>query len=192
MTDTAQISFSFPAIRSKKVTCAFDFDAITSDSGVLLLAQAERRLGIVDRLAALIPDGRDPSRVLHSLSNILRARVLAIAAGYEDADDLDALRHDPAFMMALGNPCLRGRQRTAGRLRPVSRPDAVRQGNQGPCPQPHPAHPQSLAGHPDHSARQTKINPRDTANGRPLPDRSNDGRMPLRSRLKTDLMNNPG
>ena len=56
--------------------------AITSDAGVLLLAQAERRLGIVDRLAALIPDGRDPSRVLHSLSDILRARVLAIAAGY--------------------------------------------------------------------------------------------------------------
>ena len=102
MTDPAQISFSYPAIRSKKVTGAFDGGAITSDAGVLLLAQAERRLGIVDRLAALISDGRDPSRVLHSLSDILRARVLAIACGYEDADDLDALRHDPAFMMALG------------------------------------------------------------------------------------------
>ena len=102
MTDPAQISFSFPAIRSKKVTAAFDGGAITSDAGVLLLAQAERRLGIVDRLTALIPDGRDPSRVLHTVSDILRARVLAIACGYEDADDLDALRHDPAFMMALG------------------------------------------------------------------------------------------
>ena len=102
MTDPAQISFSFPVIRSKKVTCAFDGGAITSDAGVVLLAQAEKRLGIVDRLAALIPDGRDPARVRHGLSDILRARVLAIAAGYEDADDLDALRHDPAFMMALG------------------------------------------------------------------------------------------
>lgn len=102
MTDPTQIFFSFPVVRSKKVTCAFDGGAITSDAGVLLLAQAERRLGIVDRLAALIPDGRDPSRVLHSLSDILRARVLAIACGYEDADDMDALRHDPAFMMALG------------------------------------------------------------------------------------------
>lgn len=102
MTDPAQISFSFPAVRSKKVTCAFDGGAITSDAGVLLLARAERRLGIVDRLAALIPDGRDPARVRHGLPDILRARVLAIACGYEDADDLDALRHDPAFMMALG------------------------------------------------------------------------------------------
>ena len=102
MTDPTQISFSFPAIRAKKVTAAFDGGAITSDGGVLLLAQAERGLGIVDRLAALVPDGRDPARVTHSLADILRARVLAIASGYEDADDLDALRHDPAFMMALG------------------------------------------------------------------------------------------
>jgi len=102
MTDPAPLSLSFPAIRAKKVTSAFDGGAITSDAGVLLLAQAERRMGIVDRLAALIPDDRDPARVVHSLADILRARVLAIAAGYEDADDLDALRHDPAFMMALG------------------------------------------------------------------------------------------
>ena len=56
------------------------------------LAEAERKLGIAKRLAALFPDGRDPTRVLHALADILRARMLAIAAGYEDADDLDALR----------------------------------------------------------------------------------------------------
>ena len=102
MTDPATLSLSFPAIRSKKVTGAFDGGAITSDAGVLLLAQAERRMGIVDRLAVLIPDDRNLARVVHGLADILRARVLAIAAGYEDANDLDALRHDPAFMMALG------------------------------------------------------------------------------------------
>ena len=102
MTDTAQVSLSFPAIRSKKVTGTFDGGAITSDAGVLLLSRAEQRMGIAGRLAALIPDRRDPTRVTHRLADILRARVLAIAAGYEDADDLDALRHDPAFMMALG------------------------------------------------------------------------------------------
>ena len=102
MTDPAPLSLSFPAIRSKKVTGAFDGGAITSDAGVLLLAQAERRMGIVDRLAVLIPDDRNLARVVHGLADILRARVLAIAAGYEDANDLDALRHDPAFMMALG------------------------------------------------------------------------------------------
>ena len=80
MTDPAPLSISFPAIRSKKVTGAFDGGAITSDAGVLLLAQAERRMGIVDRLAVLIPDDRNPARVVHGLADILRARVLAIAA----------------------------------------------------------------------------------------------------------------
>ena len=102
MTDLAPAFPSMPALSGKKVSAAFDGGRITSDGGVLLLAEAERKLGIADRLAALIPDRRDPSRVLHGLGDILQARILAIAAGYEDADDLDALRHDPAFKMALG------------------------------------------------------------------------------------------
>ena len=102
MTDPAPLFPGLPALSGKKVSAAFDGGRITSDGGVLLLAEAERKLAIADRLAALIPDRRDPSRVLHPLGDILRARILAIAAGYEDADDLDALRHDPAFKMALG------------------------------------------------------------------------------------------
>jgi hypothetical protein len=68
----------------------------------LLLAQAEREMGICGQLAACITDPRDPARVIHSVDDILRARVLAIACGYEDADDLDALRDDPGFRLALG------------------------------------------------------------------------------------------
>lgn len=102
MTDDSAPSFSFPAICRKKVTAAFDGGRLTSDGGVLLLAQAERRLGLADRLAACIADPRDQSRVIHDLGDILRARMLAIACGYEDADDLDTLRHDPGFKLALG------------------------------------------------------------------------------------------
>lgn len=94
--------FGFPAIGRKKITAAFDGGRITSDGGVLLLAQAERAIGICNRIAACIADPRDPSRVVHDLSDILRARTLAIACGYEDADDLDALRDDPGFRLALG------------------------------------------------------------------------------------------
>lgn len=102
MTEIAPVFPSFPAISGKKVTAAFDGGRITSDGGVLLLAQAERRLGICRRLAALMPDERDPARVRHEVEDMLRARSLAIGAGHEDADDLDDLRHDPAFKMALG------------------------------------------------------------------------------------------
>ena len=68
----------------------------------MLLAAAARRMGIAGKLAAVIPDGRDPTRVVHPLPEILLARVLAIACGYADADDLDRLRADPAFKLACG------------------------------------------------------------------------------------------
>jgi hypothetical protein len=102
MIDDSVVRFGFPAICRKKVTAAFDGGRLTSDGGVLLLAQAERKMQICNQLAACIADPRDPSRVVHSLDDILRARVLAITCGYEDADDLDTLRDDPGFRLALG------------------------------------------------------------------------------------------
>jgi hypothetical protein len=100
--DDNRACFGFPAIGRKKVSAAFDGGRLTSDGGVLLLGQAERQMGIADRLAACIADPRDQSRVIHGKADILRARMLAIACGYEDANDLDALRHDPGFKLALG------------------------------------------------------------------------------------------
>ena len=102
MTENTLRPFAFPAVRGKKLTAAFDGGRITSDGGVMLLSAAERRLGLVDRLAAVIRDPRDPDRIIHSLTDILRARIFAIACGYEDADDLDRLRSDPAFKLACG------------------------------------------------------------------------------------------
>jgi len=101
MIDIAPVFPLLPAVSGKKVSAAFDGGRITSDGGVLLLASTRARR-ICARLAALVPDGRDPTRTRHSVADIFLARSLAIAAGYEDADDLDDLRHDPAFKMALG------------------------------------------------------------------------------------------
>ncbi|HEU0216857.1 MAG TPA: IS1380 family transposase [Stellaceae bacterium] len=102
MSDDNLLPFSFPAVERRKVTAAFDGGRLSSDGGVMLLAQADRRLGLADRLARVIPDGRDRQRVTHLLPDILRARIFAIACGYEDADDLDRLRCDPAFKLACG------------------------------------------------------------------------------------------
>ncbi|ABS70275.1 hypothetical protein Xaut_5077 (plasmid) [Xanthobacter versatilis] len=68
----------------------------------MLLAMAERRLGIAERLARAFPDRRDPSRITHTLADMIRARTFAIACGYEEADNLDCLRTDPAFKLACG------------------------------------------------------------------------------------------
>jgi Transposase DDE domain group 1 len=102
MFEDTLLPFAFPAVGGKKIVAAFDGGRLTSDGGVMLLAAAERRLGIVDKLAALITDPRDPNLVTHSVADILRARVFAIACGYEDGNDLDHLRTDPGFKLACG------------------------------------------------------------------------------------------
>lgn len=102
MTDDTLLPFSFPVACAEKITAAFDDGRITSDGGIMLLAAAERRLKLAGKLAAAIRDPRDPARVRYSLTDILRARVFAIACGYEDANDLDRLRNDPAFKLACG------------------------------------------------------------------------------------------
>ncbi len=102
MTDTTIPPFAFPAVARKKVTADFDGGRLTSDGGVMLLAMAERRLGIAQRLARCFPDARDPARITHTLADMIRARVFAIACGYEDANDLEYLRKDPAFKLACG------------------------------------------------------------------------------------------
>ena len=89
-------------VGGKPVHVTFDGGRLTSDAGVLVLAEIERRLGIAERLARCIEDPRAPERVRHGLAEMIRFRALLIAAGYADANDCDALRADPAFKMAVG------------------------------------------------------------------------------------------
>lgn len=89
-------------VDGKHVQVAFDGGLQSSDGGVLLLREVDRRLGLAERLAACIPDWRDPESISHALAEMLRFRMFAIAAGYEDADDCDSLRRDPIFKLALG------------------------------------------------------------------------------------------
>jgi len=89
-------------VRGKPLIGRVDGGQLSSDAGVLALREVERRLGIAERLAARIDDPRPAQRVRHEVGDVLRFRVPMIAAGYEDADDADSLRHDPAFEPALG------------------------------------------------------------------------------------------
>jgi len=100
--DDTVLPFSLPNISKKKVTAAFDGGTISSDGGVFLLAGADKRLGLTEALASVFPDHRDPTQISHSIADILRERIFAIACGYPDGNDLDTLRADPAFKMACG------------------------------------------------------------------------------------------
>jgi len=102
MTDDSSLTFFLPAVCRKKVTAAFDGGRLSSDSGVILLSLAERRRAIARTLAALIDDPRDPAHITHTVEDVLRARVLAIACGYPDGNDFHFLRSDPAFKLACG------------------------------------------------------------------------------------------
>jgi hypothetical protein len=88
-------------VGGKPLIARFDGGQLSSDGGLLALREVERRLGIADRLAGCIDDPRAPGRVRHGLAAILRFRMLMIAAGYEDGNDADGLRHDPVFKLAL-------------------------------------------------------------------------------------------
>jgi len=85
----------------KPIVARFDGGLLSSDGGLLALREVERRLGLAERLAACIDDPRLPERVRHGVAEILRFRMLMIAAGYEDGNDADSLRHDPIFKLAL-------------------------------------------------------------------------------------------
>ena len=88
-------------VADRAIIARFDGGLLSSDGGVLALREVERRLGLADRLAACIDDPRAPERVRHGLAEIIRFRMLMIAAGYEDGNDADSLRHDPVFKLAL-------------------------------------------------------------------------------------------
>ena len=103
MSEDIPLPFDLPSVGRKKVSVGFDGGMLSSDAGVVVLRGVERRLGLADRLASCIREWRKPERIEHPLAEMLRLRMLAIAAGYEDADDCDFLRHDPIFKMAVGH-----------------------------------------------------------------------------------------
>lgn len=102
MTQTAPFLPGLSPVRGKPLTATFDGGRMSSDGGVILLREIALRLGIAQRITKALPDIRDPMRVVHSYADMALARMMAIAAGYEDCDDLDVLRVDPAFKIACG------------------------------------------------------------------------------------------
>ncbi len=89
-------------VENKELRARFDGGRLSSDGGVLVLRGIEERLGLAARLAGCLTDARDPASTTHSYADMIRARLFAIACGYEDCDDLDVLRFDPAFKLACG------------------------------------------------------------------------------------------
>ena len=100
MNDNALFLPGLSPVGQHDIHARFDGGALSSDGGVLLLREIERGLNFSGMLASCLHDARDPGRTIHDHTTMIRERMFAIACGYEDCDDLDALRHDPAFRIA--------------------------------------------------------------------------------------------
>jgi hypothetical protein len=89
-------------VGAKSLTATFDAGRLSSDGGLIVLREIAARLRLAETITGPLRDDRDPSRVRHSYAEMVTARMLMIAAGYEDCDDVDALRTDPALKIAVG------------------------------------------------------------------------------------------
>ena len=87
---------------AKSLTASFDAGRLSSDGGLVVLREIEARLGLAETVTRPLRDDRDPTRIRHTYAEMAAARMLMIAAGYEDCDDVDALRGDPALKIAVG------------------------------------------------------------------------------------------
>jgi len=98
--DNTAIDLIFPAVVGRDVVSRNDGGDITSDAGLLLVSLADKKLGLTQSMASAITDNRDQDKVVHGIIEMVRSRIYAICADYEDANDLDTLRHDPALKVA--------------------------------------------------------------------------------------------
>ncbi|GAC1334749.1 MAG: IS1380 family transposase [Isosphaeraceae bacterium] len=92
----------FSTLDRKLVVADFRGGRLTTDAGALLLREIADRLGIFDALNAVIPDPRNPVSIVHDQRAMIAQRVTAVALGYEDLNDHQTLRSDPALQVAAG------------------------------------------------------------------------------------------
>ena len=98
--DNTTLDLVFPAVGSRDVVSRNDGGDITSDAGLLLVSLADKKLGLTQAISDAILDSREQGKVVHGIIEMSRERIYAICQDYEDANDLDTLRHDPALKMA--------------------------------------------------------------------------------------------
>jgi Transposase DDE domain group 1 len=102
MTDCNRDRMTFSSLGSKAVVADFLGGRLTSDAGALLLREIGEQIGLFEALDRAIPDPRNPVFIVHAQQSMLAQRIIAIALGYEDLNDHQTLRNDPALQVAAG------------------------------------------------------------------------------------------
>jgi hypothetical protein len=94
----------FPYLKGRKIKVDFEGGNVSSDGGVLLLKQVDRKLNLLNRIASIMNnyDEREQNKVTHDIKSMLTQRIYGIACGYDDLNDHHELRHDIAWQTAAG------------------------------------------------------------------------------------------
>lgn len=111
MTECTPEQLSFGSIGRREMVAKFDGGTITSEGGVLLLGEVDKRIKLLERFAECFVDGRDARFVEHPVRQLVSQRVLGLALGYEDLNDHDALRRDPLLAAVVGEVDIAGSRR---------------------------------------------------------------------------------
>jgi hypothetical protein len=107
MTECSETLFPFEAHFSRQVVAEFEGSWLTTEGGSLLLRQADRKIGLLRRVAGCFTDYRQPERIEHPLEEMLAQRIYGLALGYEDLNDHEQLRQDPLLGVLAGKRELR-------------------------------------------------------------------------------------
>ena len=100
MTECNSQSLRFTRVKRQQVVADFNGGRLTTDAGVLLLREVDQQIGLLDAINDCIPDPRDPRFTIHEQREMLAQRILSLALGYEDLNDQQTLRDDPALQVA--------------------------------------------------------------------------------------------
>lgn len=106
--DSTAQSVLFPTLFDKRLVAQFDQPHGSSDGGAVLLKSCDERLGLTERLSDCLADDREPGKIRHTLEELIRQRVFAIACGYADCNDAARLAEDPIQKLLVGRDPIAG------------------------------------------------------------------------------------
>ena len=107
---------SFGRLGRRKIEANFEGGALSSDGGLMLLRQVDRRIGLSRAVAAALHDPRNQDLIVHEMRDLVAQRLYALCCGYEDLNDHAALRNDPLMQTAVGKSDELGSSPTLCRL----------------------------------------------------------------------------
>jgi hypothetical protein len=100
---TSPLTLPVLSLKKHEMVLQFHGGDVTSDAGLSLLALADQKFGITAALSGAVSDRRQASKIAHPASEMIVARVLAIAQGYDDGNYFDRLRNDPGLKTVCGH-----------------------------------------------------------------------------------------